>query len=85
MTDKPTKNPAAVSLGSLGGKARSEAKAKSSKENGKKGGRPRKLKSGSGEAGDGLTMVYYPKVTINTIGGAGSWKGHEKGAGGNGR
>jgi hypothetical protein len=34
-----SKNPAAVALGSI----RSEKKAKSSKENGKKGGRPKKL------------------------------------------
>jgi hypothetical protein len=36
------KNPAAVALGKLGGKARSEAKAKAARENGKRGGRPRK-------------------------------------------
>jgi hypothetical protein len=34
------KNPAAVALGSI----KSEKKAKSSKENGKKGGRPKKIK-----------------------------------------
>ncbi len=37
-----TKNPAAVALGRLGGKSRSEAKIKAVRENGKKGGRPRK-------------------------------------------
>jgi hypothetical protein len=36
------KNPAAVALGTLGGKAKSEAKAKSSAANGVKGGRPLK-------------------------------------------
>ena len=36
-----TKNPAAVALGRLGGKSRSEAKIKAVRENGKKGGRPR--------------------------------------------
>lgn len=35
-----TKNPAAVSLGKLGGSAKSERKAKASAENGKLGGRP---------------------------------------------
>jgi hypothetical protein len=35
------KNPAAVTLGSLGGKVRSTAKAEAARENGKKGGRPR--------------------------------------------
>lgn len=35
-----SKNPAAVSLGRLGGKTRSPAKAESSRANGKKGGRP---------------------------------------------
>lgn len=38
------KNPAAVALGRLGGKVRSEAKAKSSAANGAKGGRPRTKK-----------------------------------------
>jgi hypothetical protein len=36
------KNPAAVALGKLGGRVRSDAKAKAARENGKKGGRPRK-------------------------------------------
>ena len=35
------KNPAAVALGKIGGKVKSEAKAKSSAANGQKGGRPR--------------------------------------------
>ena len=39
---KKPKNPAAVALGKLGGKVTSEAKKKSSKENGKLGGRPKK-------------------------------------------
>ncbi len=37
------KNKAAVSLGRLGGKIKSEAKTKASRGNGKKGGRPKKL------------------------------------------
>lgn len=38
-----TKNPAAVALGSI----KSKKKAKASRENGKKGGRPRKVKPDS--------------------------------------
>lgn len=34
------KNPAAVTLGKLGGQSKSKKKAQSSRENGKKGGRP---------------------------------------------
>ena len=45
---KPTKNPAAVALGRLGGAARSEKKAEAARMNAKKGGwpkgRPRKVK-----------------------------------------
>lgn len=44
----PTKNPAAVALGRLGGKVggkvKSEAKAAAARANGAKGGRPRKKK-----------------------------------------
>jgi hypothetical protein len=40
----PTKNPAAVALGRLGGLTKSPAKAVSSKANGKRGGRPKKKK-----------------------------------------
>jgi len=47
MSDKP-KNPAAVALGRLGGKAKSDQKAKSSAENGKKGGRPKKNQNADG-------------------------------------
>ncbi len=36
------KNTAAVALGRKGGKAKSEAKTAAARENGKKGGRPRK-------------------------------------------
>ena len=38
-------NPAAQSLGRLGGLAKSAAKVAASKENGKKGGRPKKNKA----------------------------------------
>ena len=38
------KNPAAVSLGRLGGSAKSERKSKSSANNGRLGGRPKKVK-----------------------------------------
>jgi hypothetical protein len=38
------KNPAAVTLGRKGGKVKSEAKAEAARENGKRGGRPRKRK-----------------------------------------
>ena len=41
---KPRKNPAAVALGSLGGKANTEAQNAARRENGKKGGRPRTKK-----------------------------------------
>ena len=45
--DAATKNPAAVALGRLGGLAagtvKSDAKARASRRNGKKGGRPRKV------------------------------------------
>jgi hypothetical protein len=36
------KNPAAVALGRRGGNTKSDAKAAAARENGKKGGRPRK-------------------------------------------
>jgi len=36
------KNPAAVALGKLGGSKKSEAKTKTARENGKKGGRPKR-------------------------------------------
>lgn len=39
------KNPAAVALGKLGGAATSDAKAEAARTNGKKGGRPRKVKA----------------------------------------
>ncbi len=39
---QPAKNPAAVALGKLSGQVRSPAKAAASRENGKKGGRPKK-------------------------------------------
>ena len=35
------KNPAAVALGKLGGRVRSEAKTQAARENGKKGGYPK--------------------------------------------
>jgi hypothetical protein len=43
MTDAP-KNPAAVALGRLGGRIRSEAKAAAARRNGRRGGRPPKAK-----------------------------------------
>jgi len=42
-----SKNPHAVALGKKGGSATSERKAKASRRNGKKGGRPRHVPSGS--------------------------------------
>jgi len=42
---KKAKNPAAVALGKLGGAKISDKKRKSSAENGKKGGRPKKISS----------------------------------------
>jgi len=38
------KNPAAVALGKLGGRVKSDAKAEAARKNGKKGGRPKKAK-----------------------------------------
>jgi hypothetical protein len=40
------KNPHAVALGRKGGKVSSPAKTKAVRENGKKGGRPKKVKHG---------------------------------------
>jgi hypothetical protein len=40
------KHPAAVALGKLGGRVRSEAKAKAARENAKKGGWPKGKKRG---------------------------------------
>jgi hypothetical protein len=37
------KNPAAVALGSLGGRVKSPKKTAASRKNGKKGGRPKKI------------------------------------------
>jgi hypothetical protein len=39
---KPSKNPAAVALGKLGGSVKSEKKTAAARLNGKKGGRPKK-------------------------------------------
>jgi len=41
MNDKP-KNPAAVALGRLGGRVKSDRKAAAARANGKRGGRPKK-------------------------------------------
>lgn len=43
METEPKKNPHAVIMGRKGGRAKSEAKARAVRENGKKGGRPKKL------------------------------------------
>lgn len=43
MTTSPAKNPAAVALGALGGRVKSQRKADAARLNGKKGGRPRKV------------------------------------------
>lgn len=40
------KNPAAVALGKRGGRVKSEAKSDAARENGKKGGRPKKVIDG---------------------------------------
>ena len=45
MSAKPTKNPAAVSLGRRGGMAGTDAQNAARRENGKKGGRPKGSKS----------------------------------------
>jgi hypothetical protein len=45
MIDQPSKNPAAVALGRLGGRVRSAAKAEAARLNGRKGGRPKKAKT----------------------------------------
>lgn len=58
------KNPAAVALGRLGGKATSEAKANAARENAKKGGwpkgKPRKRK------GDSWKSPRMSKTKMNT-------------------
>jgi hypothetical protein len=46
MAAEEAKNPHAVILGRKGGKARSAAKTKAVRENGKKGGRPKKVTRG---------------------------------------
>ncbi len=43
MTEQPSKNPAAVALGRLGGRARSPRKTEANRRNGKLGGRPKKI------------------------------------------
>jgi len=43
MTDQPSKNPAAVALGRLGGRVKSARKTEANRRNGKLGGRPRKV------------------------------------------
>ena len=43
------KNPNAIALGRLGGKKTSEAKAAAARANGKKGGRPPKIRPGTWE------------------------------------
>jgi hypothetical protein len=43
--EEKTKNPAAVALGRLGGLAKSKKKAEAARENGKKGGRKKKVQN----------------------------------------
>ena len=45
MTEQPSKNPAAVALGRLGGRVKSARKTEANRRNGKLGGRPRKVQS----------------------------------------
>jgi hypothetical protein len=45
MTTDTTKNPAAVALGTLGGRVKSERKAAAARLNGKRGGRPKKTQT----------------------------------------
>ena len=53
--NEPKKNKHAVTLGRRGGRVKSDAKAQACRENGKKGGRPRKItpQPESGELRDG--------------------------------
>jgi hypothetical protein len=45
MNNEPAKNPAAVALGALGGRVKSDRKAEAARRNGKRGGRPRKAQA----------------------------------------
>lgn len=47
MSNEPTKNPAAVALGRLGGLVKSQRKAETARANGKRGGRPKKVRQPS--------------------------------------
>ena len=57
----PRKNPAAVALGRMGGKVKSEKKAQAVRENGKRGGRP--LKTVTVGIGPGEKIEIHHEVT----------------------
>lgn len=59
------KNPAAVALGALGGKVKSETKAKTSAANGEKGGRP--VKGSIKNQCTGCGKVHFLKPSEGTF------------------
>ena len=60
------KNPAAVALGRLGGKATSEAKAAAARANGKLGGRPKKPKRVARRSNKGQDPTYVADAFVYT-------------------